>query len=231
MRICLHSCQVAALGGLLLFPSFATTARADQIALQVDENGRKVYVNADVPSGHRNGMMRGIPSQASAVPDHPAPEIDQLVQQTANRFAVDPDLIRAMIRVESGYDTKAISNKGAMGLMQLVPATAQRFGVENPFDPKQNLEGGINYLKYLLNRFGGDLNLSLAAYNAGEQTVHRSGGVPAIPETQTYVRRVTSLYQPEDARKPTRPVTEEPPRSPIIRYVDGDGVVHYTNVE
>jgi soluble lytic murein transglycosylase-like protein len=159
--------------------------------------------------------------------------IDQLVDQTASRFQVDPELIRAIVRVESGYDPKAVSNKGAMGLMQLIPATAQRFGVANPFDPKQNLEGGVNYLKYLLDLFGGDLSLSLAAYNAGEHTVQRSGGIPAIPETQNYVRKITSIYQTGDAPGPTPAKTtpKEPPKAPIIRYVDEHGVVHYSNVE
>ena len=131
-----------------------------------------------------------------------------MVEQTANRFKVDPELVHAIIRVESGYDPQAISSKGAMGLMQLIPATAQRFGVANPFDPKQNIEGGVNYLKYLLNLFGGNLPLSLAAYNAGEHTVQRSGGIPAIPETQNYVRKITGIYQPgdvSDCRQGPRP--------------------------
>jgi soluble lytic murein transglycosylase-like protein len=118
-----------------------------------------------------------------------------------------------------------------MGLMQLVPATAHRFGVVNPFDPKQNLEGGVNYLKYLLDLFGGDLSLSLAAYNAGEHSVQRSGGIPAIPETQNYVRKVTSIYQPGDAPAPAKTPPQGPPKAPIVRYVDEYGVVHYTNVE
>jgi soluble lytic murein transglycosylase-like protein len=115
--------------------------------------------------------------------------------------------------------------------MQLVPATAQRFGVENPFDPKQNLEGGVNYLKYLLDLFGGDLGLSLAAYNAGEHSVQRYGGIPAFSETRDYVHKVTSLYQDRDAPKPAKTTPKEPPKAPIIRYVDEHGVVHYTNVE
>jgi soluble lytic murein transglycosylase-like protein len=144
---------------------------------------------------------------------------------------VDPDLIRAIVRVESDYDPKAVSSKGAMGLMQLIPETAQRFGVLNAFDPKQNLEGGVNYLKYLLGLFGGDLSLSLAAYNAGEHTVQRSGGIPAIPETQDYVRRVTSIYKTGDAPMPAKATPKEPPKAPITRYVDEYGVVHFTNVE
>jgi soluble lytic murein transglycosylase-like protein len=103
--------------------------------------------------------------------------------------------------------------------------------VANPLDPKQNLEGGVNYLKYLLDLFGGDLSLSLAAYNAGEHSVQRSGGIPAIPETQDYVRKVTSIYQTGDAPAPAKTTPKEPPKAPIIRYVDEHGVVHYSNVE
>jgi hypothetical protein len=232
MRNCLHSCRVSALGGLALLPLFfAATARADQIALLVDESGREVYINSDKSSDRLNWVIRSFQSKLPAAPIQRAPEIDQLVEQTANRFQVDPELVRAIVQVESGYDPKAVSSKGAQGLMQLVPATAERFGVENPFDPKQNLEGGVNYLKYLLNRFGGDLNLSLAAYNAGEQTVHRFGGVPAIAETQDYLRKVTRIYQPANARKPADTTLKEPPQSAITRYVDEYGVVHYTNVD
>jgi soluble lytic murein transglycosylase-like protein len=119
-----------------------------------------------------------------------------------------------------------------MGLMQLIPATAQRFGVANPFDPKQNLEGGITYLKYLMSLFGGDLALSLAAYNAGENAVRRTGGIPWIAETQNYVRKVTELYSPRTVLTPPKQQTAaEPTQAPIYRYVDAYGVVHFTNVE
>jgi soluble lytic murein transglycosylase-like protein len=117
-----------------------------------------------------------------------------------------------------------------MGLMQLIPATARRFGVDNPFDPQQNIEGGVNYLKYLLNMFGGDLTLSLAAYNAGENSVMRTGTIPPITETRDYVRKVTRLYK----GTPSSPAPKKEPTAldklPILRYVDAQGVVHFTNV-
>jgi soluble lytic murein transglycosylase-like protein len=227
----LHSCRVVAFCGLLLLTFFPSIARADQIVLLVDEQGRKVYVNTGETGSHTD-WMAPVPRSQSAAGAAPVPaNINQLLEQTAKRFQVDPELVRAMVRVESGFDPKAVSNKGAMGLMQLIPATAQRFGVANPFDPKQNLEGGVNYLRHLLDMFGGDLSLSLAAYNAGEHSVQRSGGVPAIPETQNYVRKVTSLYQSGDARPPARSASREPLTTSITRYVDENGVVHYTNVE
>jgi len=111
-----------------------------------------------------------------------------------------------------------------MGLMQLIPETAQRFGVENPFNPRENIEGGVSYLKHLLDLFGGDLSLSLAAYNAGEGAVQRFGGIPSFAETRNYVRKVTNIYQ-------SAPLGDKPQASPIIRYVDERGVVHYSNVE
>ena len=222
MLKCLHSYRVVLLGGLLLYTFLPPAAQADQIVLLVDQNGRKIYVNT--------GEISSFPRGAMAMSARTPADIDQLVEQTASRYHVDPELIRAVIRVESGYDPKAVSSKGAMGLMQLIPETAHRFGVADPFDPKQNLEGGVNYLKYLLDLFGGDLSLSLAAYNAGEHSVQRSGGIPAIPETQNYVRKVTNIYQ-GDAPAQAKITPKEPPKAPIIRYVDEYGVVHFTNVD
>jgi soluble lytic murein transglycosylase-like protein len=222
---------VVLIGGLLLYTFLPSTAKADQIVVLVDENGHKIYVNTGDNSSRTNWATRSFRANGSvnsgAVPE----DINALVEQTASRYQVDPDLIHAIIRVESGYDAKAVSNKGAMGLMQLVPATAQRFGVANPFDPKQNLEGGVNYLKYLLDLFGGDVNLSLAAYNAGEHRVQRSGGIPAIPETQNYVRKVNNFYQPGDVPASAKTTAKEPPKASITRFVDENGVVHYSNVE
>ena len=116
-----------------------------------------------------------------------------------------------------------------MGLMQLVPGTAKRFGVENPFDPKHNIEGGVSYLKYLLEMFDGDVTLSLAAYNAGENSVLRYGGIPAFAETQDYVRKVNNLYGANPPSGEAGQKTKEPPKATIYRYVDAQGVVHYTN--
>jgi hypothetical protein len=225
----LHSCRVVLLSALFL-AFLLPTAQADQIVVLVDEHGHKVYVNTGETNTRVDWMTRGFRSSSTDSSNRVSEEIDRLVEQTASRHQVDPELVRAIVRVESGYDPKAVSNKGAMGLMQLIPSTAQRFGVANPFDPKQNLEGGVNYLKYLLDMFGGDLSLSLAAYNAGEHTVQRSGGIPAISETQNYVRKVTNLYQ-GDAPAAPRVTSQEPPKAPIVRYVDQYGVVHFTNVD
>ncbi len=210
----------------------ARPARADQIVVLVDETGRKIYINAGVPRKRPAGLMtRGFRPKGTTTPASPSTDISHLVDQTASRFEVDPQLVHAIIQVESEYNPKAISRKGAMGLMQLIPSTAMRFGVENPFDPKQNIEGGVNYLKYLLDLFGGDLALSLAAYNAGEHSVMRFGGVPSFAETKHYVRKVTDLYQSGSGLDLTKLNPKQPTASPIYRYVDEQGVVHFTNVE
>jgi hypothetical protein len=177
------------------------TAELSQIVELVDDQGRRIYINTqEQDSGPGNG--------ASAFNNHSRlwsarkPELASLIQKAADVHDVDPDLIHAIVHVESGYDSRAVSRQGAMGLMQLIPATARRFGVEDPFDPKQNIEGGTSYLKYLLGLFDGNLTLSLAAYNAGENSVLREGGIPPFPETREYVRRVRSIYERLPALEP-----------------------------
>lgn len=150
------------------------------------------------------------------------------MDEVAERHKVDPALVNAVISTESSWNPQAISDKGAMGLMQLIPGTAERFGVGNPFDAAQNIEGGTAYLKTLLNRYNGDLTLSLAAYNAGEQAVDRSGGVPPFRETRQYVRKVKDAYfRPGSGRNPASGWT--PPRIPIRKAVNAHGQVVYTN--
>jgi len=205
--------------------------RADEIVTITDEQGRKIYINLGETQANGWGTTSAHTPANSANSILPTPEISHLVEQTASRLQVDPQLVHAIIKVESEYDPKAVSPKGAMGLMQLIPETAQRFGVENPFNPKQNIEGGVSYLKHLLNRYGGDLSLSLAAYNAGEGAVARFGGIPSFSETKDYVQKVTNIYQTASPKSGTNAAEKKPPAPPITRYVDERGVVHYSNVE
>jgi soluble lytic murein transglycosylase-like protein len=120
-------------------------------------------------------------------------QIDRYIDDAAARHHVDPNLVRAVIKVESNFNPRALSPKGAMGLMQLMPATARHYQVTNPFDAAQNIDAGVRHLKGLLEDFGGDVRLSLAAYNAGSGAVARSGGIPPYTETRNYVKRITGI--------------------------------------
>jgi soluble lytic murein transglycosylase-like protein len=154
-----------------------------------------------------------------------AAEIDSAIDQAAAKHGVDANLVRALVKVESNFNPNAVSNKGAMGLMQLMPRTASGLSVSNPFDPQQNVDAGVRHLKQLLNDFGGDVRLSLAAYNAGEGAVTRNGGVPHYAETQNYVKRITDLYWNKSGS------VFGPASAPVHVYRRADGVLRMTNTE
>ncbi|MBW2631592.1 MAG: lytic transglycosylase domain-containing protein [Deltaproteobacteria bacterium] len=134
----------------------------------------------------------------AAVSQQPAEQPDYLfhtiIQEASNRYQVDPALIRAIIMAESSYNPRAISRKGARGLMQLMPATAKALGVEDSFNPEHNIYGGVKYFKQLLDRFDGDTRMALAAYNAGSRKVRQYQGVPPFKATHYYIKRVFSYY-------------------------------------
>lgn len=121
-------------------------------------------------------------------------ELRQIINQVSLEYGVDPKLVDALVRVESSYDPRAVSRKGAMGLMQLMPDTADRLDVEDPFDPEDNVRGGVKEFSRLVDRYAGNLQLALAAYNAGEGAVARYRGVPPYDETRNYVSRILTLY-------------------------------------
>lgn len=121
-------------------------------------------------------------------------EIDNLITKYADKNGLDEDFVKAVINQESGFNPNATSHCGAMGLMQLMPATAQGLGVVDAYNPEQNIEGGTKYLKGLMDRFGGDKSLALAAYNAGPNAVKKYNGIPPYAETQNYVKKVLSKY-------------------------------------
>jgi soluble lytic murein transglycosylase-like protein len=120
--------------------------------------------------------------------------VEKMVKEAAERHRVDAALVRAVIETESNWNAGAISRKGALGLMQLIPTTAQRFGVSDAFSPQQNVDAGVRYLKTLLERYNGNLDLALAAYNAGEGAVDRAHGIPAFRETRSYIQKVQDAY-------------------------------------
>lgn len=124
-----------------------------------------------------------------------ANQYDGYIRQIARRYRVDPPLIKAIIHTESDFDHRAVSSKGAQGLMQLMPATARELRVADPFNPRENIDGGTRYFRQMMDNFNGNLILSLAAYNAGPGLVRRTGGVPRIPETLRYVNKVLKQYK------------------------------------
>lgn len=124
----------------------------------------------------------------------PEKQFDSLILKAAHQYGIDPALVKAVIKAESGYDPKAVSRQGAKGLMQLMPKTAQALGVGDCFNPEYNINGGVKYLKGLLKRYDGDIQLTLAAYNAGMSNVKRYGGVPPFKETIYYIKKVFEYY-------------------------------------
>jgi soluble lytic murein transglycosylase-like protein len=180
----------------------ATLAVAhSKIYAYVDAQGVRHYT--DVPDSNRYRLLILSLRERTESGDRydalllaKASQYDAIIERAAAAAAVEPNLLRAVIVVESGFNSRAVSKRGAMGLMQLMPATALRYGVANPYDPLQNVHGGAHYLKFLMDRFGDDVRLALAAYNAGEQAVDRSGGqIPPFSETQAYVPRVLKIYR------------------------------------
>jgi soluble lytic murein transglycosylase-like protein len=144
---------------------------------------------------------------------------DLIVRKIAEKHGIEADLIHAIIRAESNYDSFALSEKGAMGLMQLMPDTAKTYGVNNYFDPEENIEGGTKFLKDLIKLYGGKRDLVLAAYNAGQEAVKKYKGIPPYPETRTYIRRIQASYKFESIRT----------RTEIYKYYDQSGCLVLTN--
>jgi soluble lytic murein transglycosylase-like protein len=184
----------------ILLPAWAVAANS-KIYTYLDSQGLRHYT--DVPDNSRYRLLDLSPRDRTASGDRydvvllaRATQYDAIIEHAAVSSAVEPNLLRAVIVVESGFNSHAVSKRGAVGLMQLMPATATRFGVSNPYDPRQNVHAGARYLKFLIDRFGQDIRLALAAYNAGEEAVDRNGGqIPPFYETQLYVPRVLRIYK------------------------------------
>lgn len=176
---------------ILAVPSSAAPSIA-----YVEEGGRVIFVNADDPElyaaaarGGIAGARRVIDRRRQALAD-----LQPYINDLSRQYGIDAALVNAVIEVESAWNPRARSRKGALGLMQLMPSTGRQLGVRDPFDPWQNVAGGIRHLRFLLDRFGGDLRLALAGYNAGEKVVAARGDVPPYPETQSYVKLVLARY-------------------------------------
>jgi len=191
---------LSTLAAFAALASVALPARADKIYRYVDEDG--VLVLTNVPPGATKKSLRtstdGEFTKVSAplefAPAKETQAFDAHIQEACTLYKIPPALVRAIMAAESNFNPKAVSPKGAQGLMQLMPETAAEMFVTDVFDPKQNILGGVRYLRVLANRFNGDMVHIVAAYNAGPEAVKRAGGIPLIEETQEYVKRVLRLY-------------------------------------
>jgi len=208
-----------------LFVAFllaASTAGAHtRIYSYVDADGVKHFT--DTPDDNRYRLLVLSPQDLTESGEHynagllaRAAQYDSIIEGAAANAAVEPNLLRAVIVVESGFNSRALSRRGAIGLMQVMPATASRFGVADLYDPRQNVYAGASYLKFLMEKFGRNVQLVLAAYNAGEDAVMRNGGrIPPFAETMAYVPKVLKIY---------RALADQPPprrgRIAAVRRID-----------
>ena len=186
------------LGGAVLLLTQTTPSSADdKIQAFVSSKGKVVFTNLvdNPPAPVPQELTPRTEVETGGIPA----TLNSLVDVISRNHGVDPALVRAVMKTESGFNRYAVSSKGALGLMQLIPGTGKRFGVRDFFDPQQNIEGGVRYLKFLLQKFEGNLDLSLAAYNAGENMVQRFGRIPPIAETKDYVRKVRAIYKTKSA--------------------------------
>jgi soluble lytic murein transglycosylase-like protein len=190
----------------------------------VDDEG--VIHFTDTPNDPRYRQISGTASGWLRVPAGAriSAAFSREIREVAERNGVDPALVEAVIRVESAFNPWAVSPKGAQGLMQLMPRTANALGVRDSFNPRQNIEGGVRHLRYLLDRYPGNLSLAVAAYNAGEGAVDYYGGVPPFAETRQYVQKVLQRTGGDRVKS-----AAEPP--PVIyRYQDADGTLTFSNI-
>jgi soluble lytic murein transglycosylase len=222
-------------GSVLLF------ARSIQAAIyyQIDQHGVAHFTNAPTEPGYRLFQPGVLPDGTRLT----AASIEQLIEAFAAEHDLDPELIRAVIRAESNFNPRAISRKGAQGLMQLMPGTIWRLSVGDAYDPRENIGAGVRYLRELLDLFRGDLTLALAAYNAGEKAVRRYRGVPPYPETRDYVTKVLKWYRQAARESDGKPVIKTAARSPelapppppppppaIYKALEASGAILYSNL-
>jgi transglycosylase-like protein with SLT domain/uncharacterized protein DUF4124 len=195
----------------------------------VAPDGTVHYTNAPRdPSYQRMGFtVRAVDVAPRPIVTYSGDSYVRVIHDRASRYGVPERLVTAVIRAESGFNPRAVSPKGARGLMQLMPQTASLLGVRDSFDPEENIDGGVRHLRGLIERFGHNLSLALAAYNAGEQAVTYYRGIPPYPETQGYVQKVLWLFNGGNAA--AAPV-RAPIAYPTYRFTDDDGTVVYSNL-
>jgi soluble lytic murein transglycosylase-like protein len=196
--------------------TLAAVAHAD-VYVYTDRNGTVLLT--DKPYLENEGYARGRAWFSS-----PLLEYQSIIKHVSGAYRVDPTLVTAIISTESNFDELAISKTGAMGLMQLMPGTATQLGVEDPFDPKDNIEGGVKYLRYLIERFDGKIEHAVAAFNCGPSAVEKYGGIPPYGETRRYVKKVFDRYHGKKSMK-----LNPSYRRSVQKIVRNDGSILYTN--
>jgi soluble lytic murein transglycosylase-like protein len=245
-------CSIIALGGLVAGVSAAAdpseqSRRITSVVRSDPRTGRLVRSVVVTPKtvGERTVTATVVaPRAVSATLPAPEPEaaaptgIDAAVEKIAAQHSVPAELLHSVIKIESNYNPNAVSAKGALGLMQLIPATARRFGVSDVFNPAENIEGGARYLRYLLDLYNWDLHLTLAAYNAGEAAVAKYGGIPPYAETRNYIvsvdrqleKKAASTRKPQPAAVAAKPAPRDPAApNPIREIVETDGTIRYVS--
>jgi len=204
-----------------------TQRRWKEVPAPSQAGSRARSAAAEVMAVTQAGDTMTVPvgNETSSGPVVTAEKLNQAIEQAAQRHNVDPNLVRAVIKVESNFNPHALSRKGAMGLMQIMPSTAKSLKVNHPFDPTENIDAGVRHLRQLLDSFGGNVPLSLAAYNAGAGAVHSHKGIPPYRETRNYVRQITELYGNGFN------FMGGPARTPIKVSRDAEGHLSFSNVE
>jgi soluble lytic murein transglycosylase-like protein len=172
---------------LASYPALALAATTGDVKVVVGASGRKVILNENLAQ-----RARRLSTKLAALPDE---GLEPMIARHSDAQNLDPKLVRALIQAESGYNVKAVSNKGAIGLMQLMPDTASELNIRDPYDPDQNIKGGTMYLRQMIDHFAGKVELAIAAYNAGPGAVEKHRGIPPFAETRDYVKRVLSLWR------------------------------------
>jgi soluble lytic murein transglycosylase len=215
---------ITLLATLIVTTTAVVGAGAETYKLKAPD-GTLHFTNAPTgPNYQRMGFTTGTAAGWLRLPERgqTGPYLQE-IRDAADRYGVPVKLVSAVIRAESGFNPRAVSRKGAQGLMQLMPSTASMLGVRNSFDPRQNIDGGVRHLRNLIDRFPESLPLALAAYNAGEKAVLQYRGIPPFPETQDYVTKVLNFYGGRVAGGTTPPTR-------IYQFVAPDGTMTYTNI-
>lgn len=217
---------------LFIFLIASVSSKADVYTYR-DKSGRLVLT--DAPKNFRRSpkKKRRVSTQHTTAPQGlplaaKDEEINQLISKYAGKFNIEKKLLHAVVSAESDYDKNAVSNKGAMGLMQLMPETGKEYGVHNFFDAEENISAGAKHLKALLDRYFGDYEMALAAYNAGPTVVDKYNGIPPYPETQAYVSKIMKMVRGTNYQSSTSASSAH--RSTIYRYVDENGHICLTNI-